>query len=73
MPQETFAGGLALQNMVKHTLLPAALLYLPGDCDNDAAADNAASDNPALAASSGSRFWAGCVMIKDEPFQRNNL
>ena len=53
MPQKTFAGGPALQNMVKHTLLPAALLYLPGACDNDAAADNAAADNPALAASSG--------------------
>ena len=68
MPQKTFAGGLVLQSMVKHTLLLAALLYLPGACDNDAAADN-----PAPAVSSGSRFWAGCVMIKDEPFRRNNL
>lgn len=39
--------------MVKHTPLPAALLYLSGACDNDAAADNAASDNPAPTASSG--------------------
>lgn len=41
MPQKTFAGGLALQNMVKNTLLLAAPLYLPGVCDNGAP-DNAA-------------------------------
>ena len=62
MPQKTFAGGLALQSSVKNTLLVVALLCLLS-----------ASDNAAPAASSGSRFWAGCVMIKDEPFQRNNL
>lgn len=53
MPQKTFAGGLALQKNMKNTLLPAALLYLPGACDNDAAADNTASDNAAPTASSG--------------------
>ena len=53
MPQKTFAGGLAPQKNMKHSLLPAVLLYLPGACDNDDAADNAASDNLALAASSG--------------------
>ena len=102
---------------MKNTLLLAALLYLPGACDNDDAADNPAADNPAPAVSSGRavgevfqdallisggegpemvvlptgrfaspppparadwrasglRFWAGCVMIKDEPFRRNNL
>lgn len=63
MPQKTVAGGLAPQKNMKNTLL-----YLPGAGDNDAAADN-----PAPAVSSGSRFWAGCVMIKDEPFRRNNL
>lgn len=117
MPQKTFAGGLALQKNIKNTLLPSALLCLPGACDNDDAADNVASDNPAPAASSGravgemfrdallisdgegpemvvlptgrfaspplparadwrasgSRFWAGCVMIEGEPFRRNNL
>ena len=52
MPQKTFAGGLALQKNMKNTLLPAALCLLSA-CDNDAVANNAASDNPALAASSG--------------------
>ena len=42
MPQKTFAGGLALQSSVKHTLLVVALLCLPS-----------ASDNPAPTASSG--------------------
>ena len=40
MLQKTFAGGLAPQNMVKHTLLLAALCLLSA-CDNGAP-DNAA-------------------------------
>ena len=41
MPQKTFAGGLVLQNMVRNTLLLAALCLLSA-CDNGAP-DNAAS------------------------------
>lgn len=37
----------------ENTLLLAVLLYLPGACDNDDDADNAAADNPAPAVSSG--------------------
>ena len=37
MLQKTFAGGLALQNMVKYILLPAALCLLSA-CDNGAPA-----------------------------------
>ena len=51
MPQKTFAGGLALQNMVKNTLLLAAL-YLLSACDNGAP-DNAA---PAPARTEGEVF-----------------
>ena len=53
MPQKTFAGGLALQKNMQNTLLLAALLFLSSACDNDAAADNVASNNPAPAVSSG--------------------
>ena len=102
MPQKTFAGGLAPQNMVKYTLLLVALCLL-STCDNGAP-DNAAPAEvavfrdalkdggegpeivilptgrfasprcqPGRTGASGSRFWAGCVMIEDEPFRRNNL